>query len=214
MSEDKDLLAQIARISGDDFPQETFESEADHLSGQINLHKTHIPIDRNQTSVSPASGDAITKSNRFAPYRRGRGRGGRIAPVAHRHRSLVLNQKSITKEPDSEASETGGENPQNAQTDGFVSKHDRHMQLINSSIYDKETQLRSKAMEETRRQKALHRDQRERQKIKRHFQGMIPISKFTDKASVPQEIMLEGLRFHVVNGGSKLARVRGMTLSC
>ena len=96
-----------------------------------------------------------------------------------------------------------------AAREGFVSKHDRHMQLINTSIYDKETQQRNKAIEETRRQKALRRDQREKLKIRKHFQTPGKDSGTATSAPVNHELTIDGLRFLVLDGGSKLARMKG-----
>ena len=81
------------------------------------------------------------------------------------------------------------------------------MQLINSSVYDKETQARKKAIEETRRQKALQRDQREKQKIERHLNGLN--SRPGQASGVVHEVSINDLGFHVVDGGSKLVRIRG-----
>ena len=91
----------------------------------------------------------------------------------------------------------------------WVTKHDRHMQLINTSIYDKDTQTRQKAIEETRRQKVLRRDQREKLKIERHLKGLASKSGKAVATPAVHEIVINGLRFHVLDGGSKLARILG-----
>lgn len=93
----------------------------------------------------------------------------------------------------------------------FVSKHDRHMQIINTSIYEKKVQQRNKAIEETRRQKAARRDLRERQKIRRHFQEKTPKATASGRTNSAHEIVIDGLRFHVLDGGSKLARMKGQS---
>lgn len=156
----------------------------------------------------------------MAPYSRGRGRAGRIMANPHRNRTLVLNNKAGTSlpsakelSPDSGPSGTKPvpsevEEPIAVQsTSRWVTKRDRHMQLINSSVYDKETQARNKAIEETRRQKALHKDQREKQKIARHFNTLT--FRGGQATNVVHEISVNGLRFHVADGGSKLVRMRG-----
>lgn len=89
------------------------------------------------------------------------------------------------------------------------------MQLINSSVFNKETQIRNKAIDQTRRQRALQRDQREIYKINKHLRGLA--SHASRSSAIPtatvspivREIQLEGLRFQVMDGGSKLARIRG-----
>ncbi|KAK4697622.1 hypothetical protein P7C71_g498, partial [Lecanoromycetidae sp. Uapishka_2] len=94
-------------------------------------------------------------------------------------------------------------------SNGWVMKRDRHMQLINTSVYDKETQARNKAIEETRKQKSLKRDQREKQKIERHLSSLRSHTSYGATAASVHEISINGLRFHVIDGGSKLARIRG-----
>ena len=141
----------------------------------------------------------------------------------HRNRTLVLNNKvgapgQLTKDPrpeDTQAnSETIKADPEDGKESvqrptGWVTKRDRHMQLINSSIYDKETQLRNKAIEETRKQKSLRRDQREKQKIQRHLKTLSVYSDQNKATPTVHELLINGLRFHVLDGGSKLARIRG-----
>jgi len=83
------------------------------------------------------------------------------------------------------------------------------MQLINSTIYDKQAQSRNKAIEETRQQKVARRNQREKQKIQRHLQSIVRPSGYAMASPSVHEITIHGLRFHVLDGGSKLARIRG-----
>ena len=86
------------------------------------------------------------------------------------------------------------------------------MQLINTSVYDKETQARSKAMEETRRRKAARRDDVEKQKMRRYLQTRVSQPAQATPSSALHEILIDGLRFQVLNGGSKLLRNRGEIL--
>lgn len=156
----------------------------------------------------------------MAPYRRERGRAGKIVANPHRNRTLVLNSKSAASlqsatelRPDSLPSSTQAVQSEDddtvplQSTNRWVTKRDRHMQLINSSVYDKETQARNKAIEGTRRQKALQKDQREKQKIERHLNALP--SRAGQAKDVVHEISINGLRFHVIDGGSKLVRIRG-----
>ena len=92
---------------------------------------------------------------------------------------------------------------------GWVTKRDRHMQLINTSIYDKEIHARNKAIEDTRRQQALRRDRREKLKIQQHLNKITPQASRGSATATNHEITLNGLQFYVIDGGSKLARVRG-----
>lgn len=203
--------------------------------GHINLYKTQTTPaqhDPNSVSVSPHSWNRYTqapsnnsnattwRSSRVAPYVRGRGRAGKVVANPHRNRSLVLNNRSGSLPPtakdlgphsilsDTRAIQSEEEEPVPIQSvNHWVTKRDRHVQLINSSVYDKETQARNKAIEETRRQKAFQRDRREKLKIERHLNALT--SRSGQASSVVHEVSINGLGFHVVDGGSKLARIRG-----
>lgn len=208
---------------------------ADEHPGHINLHKTQANPTQNDPNsdfasplpwnrYTPASSGNLNaapwRSPRVAPYTRGRGRAGRIVANPHRNRTLVLNNRSgvsipSAKEPspDSTPSSTKAIQSEDEElilrqsTNRWVTKRDRHMQLINSSVYDKETPARNKAIEESRRRKALQKDQREKQKIKRHL-NILP-SRAGQAANAVHEVSINGLRFHVADGGSKLVRIRG-----
>ena len=197
--------------------------------GHINLHKTHTPpppgyerpSDTAQRLKSPrvmATGGSVAwqPNRRPSPYTRPRGRAGKPALNPHRNRTLILNKTKSTSQISKDFAELVEDSVKNsAKSDednnsesskpamSWVSKRDRHMQLINSSVFDKETQTRNKAIDETRRQKASQKDLRERDKIKRHLAGL--------SASAPtniHEISINGLAFQVVNGGSKLLRIQ------
>ena len=97
----------------------------------------------------------------------------------------------------------------------WISKRDRHMQLINSSVYDKETNLRQQAIEKTRHEKSQRRNQREMVKINKHFQRIVyttapRATPHPASGSTPvYEVIINGLRFQVLAGGSKLLRDPG-----
>ena len=233
--EDQELLEKISKISGKDLcyniPANAY---ADKHPGHINLHKTQAtsarpdpnsgftqtrPWNKYTQALSNTSSAAPWRSSRMAPYSRSRGRAGRIVANPHRNRTLVLNNKSGASFPDAKE-HSPDSTPSNAKafhsedeestslqsTNRWVTKRDRHMQLINSSVYDKETQARNKAMEETRRQKALQKDQLEKQKIERHLN--ILTSRAGQATNALHEVLINGLRFQVADGGSKLVRIR------
>lgn len=174
------------------------------------------------TSGAPSSA-APWPTSRGASSSRGRGRVGKVAINPHRNRTLVLNKKAGTHahgneeiKPGSHQLDTsaiksgvGDGNEPLQSANGWITKRDRHMQLINTSIFDKETQVRNKAIEETRKQKALRKDQREKQKIERHLKTLAPDTGYAIATRTVHEVNIDGLRFHVLDGGSKLARVRG-----
>ncbi|KAL9121819.1 MAG: hypothetical protein Q9187_001626 [Circinaria calcarea] len=85
------------------------------------------------------------------------------------------------------------------------------MQLINSSIFDKDSEARKRAIEHTRCQKILERDQREKQKFSNHIQTLAthPGRSSLPASFVPaiNELTINGLRFKVSDSGSKLLRI-------
>jgi hypothetical protein len=141
----------------------------------------------------------------FAPRGRGRARGA--LPLTHHHRTLVLNNK-----PASIASENGPELLTPAASaasasdsgkppiaTGWVAKRDRHMQLINSSVYDQQAQARAKAMARSQEERSRRREDREKLKFNRFLQN--------SKGHRNQELVVSGERYLVVGNGSKLVRV-------
>lgn len=100
----------------------------------------------------------------------------------------------------------------------FVAKRDRHMQLINTSVFDKLTQQRVKVMEASLEQRRRQRDMREQAKLNKHFHGMPNNGTALQPARAGQrvhDIFIDGIRFLVADGGSKLIRAPGnSTLSC
>ena len=234
--EDQELLQKISKISGKAYQVLQRPSAfANEHQGHINLHKTQAtparndlnsglapsrPWNRYTQALSDNPSTALWRSSRVAPYSRGRGRAGRIVANPHRNRTLVLNNASASSLPsagehspnciptNTKIFRSEDEEPISVQsTDRWVTKRDRHMQLINSSVYDKETQARNKAMEETRRQKALEKDQREKHKIARHLKTLTSCA--GQASDVAHEVLINGLRFQVADGGSKLVRIRG-----
>lgn len=192
-------------------------------SGQINKHKNsqtsdhhtqHIPPSARSNSYpsmtppkfdkhianSPqdfAQPNAAWRPNRGGYPSRGY-RGGRPAPV-HRNRTLVLNGNA-TSENNPPPQNT--ENVKPSSGPAWVTKKDRHLQLINTNIYEQESQSRAKAMEESRKQKLLQRDAREKTKFNKHLQHLAV-------NAANYEINVQGIQFRVANNGSKLVKVPG-----
>jgi len=224
-SEDQDIL--LAKIS--------------QLAGQINRHK-NAQISDPQTKPNQYAGNntygGIEKfrqsanrstdlpqghpqpSTGWRPSRGGYSSGGYSrgsrTPQIHRNRTLVLNgNASMTTASESGANEN--EKPSangNNATPAWVTKTDRHLQLINTSIFEKDSQKRAKAMEETRQQKLKQRDEREKARFDKHLQRLGgnhyngPVSRSTDVAG-KYEINVQGIRFRVSRNGSKLVKVPG-----
>ncbi|KAK2784857.1 hypothetical protein FQN52_006038 [Onygenales sp. PD_12] len=204
MTEDQDLLAKIGQ-----------------LAGQINQHKNQNTF---PSTSSRGTHHATSYSSHhprhhagWAPYRgRGRYPGVRRHAAPHRNRTLVLSNQATPSEntsavPSGNTSTEEVNEVKTGQQNGWVAKRDRHMQLINSAIFDKETQARTKAIEESRKLKAQKKAQREEAKVLRHVQGVggyqpIAVQSGGQRAASYQ-ISIQDIPFQVVHGGSKLIRL-------
>ncbi|KXJ92306.1 hypothetical protein Micbo1qcDRAFT_195205 [Microdochium bolleyi] len=183
-SEDQELMAKISA-----------------LSGKINRHKA-----RNTSGSYPTA-----SYSRHAPYpTRGYPRGGYRPQPTYRNKTLVLNGQSQPSTPNNGTSDSSG-----APSPGpsWVTKTDRHLQLINSSVFEKETQNRSSAIEETLRQKQINRDNREKARLASHTQRVgrpaAPATSSGSSTASRYEIEVEGIRFLVSRGGDKLVKAPG-----
>ncbi|KAJ6257668.1 hypothetical protein Dda_7455 [Drechslerella dactyloides] len=104
-----------------------------------------------------------------------------------------------------------------AGTGSWVAKRDRHMQLINSSVYDQRLQARAKAIEQTRQDKLKRKEDREKAKLRSFLQGSKQYgivstngnvrSKMAKVATYQHEIIVNGARFKITVDGSKLVKV-------
>lgn len=207
MTEEQELLAKIGQLAG------MFHSEFKNRwkpylmrAGQINQHKN-----QHQHPAPSANYHARHPRPGWAPYR---GRGARGRPAAHRNRTLILNNNTADA---SKAEATDNATPPPASTNGWVAKRDRHMQLINTSIYDKEVQARTKAIAETEKTKREKRAKAEEAKVMRYAQGVrnghaTPVAGLSGVATQPSsyQIYIHDTPFQVVRGGSKLIRKSSM----
>ncbi|EFR05297.1 hypothetical protein MGYG_08308 [Nannizzia gypsea CBS 118893] len=194
MTEEEELLARIGQ-----------------LAGQINQHKnqTHSAV----RGGNPSSSYARHSRGGWRPYR-GRGRGpSRALAGAHRNRTLVLNSQSTPAETASVAASSS--TPSDEATDAkpgtkssWIAKRDRHMQLINSSIFDQETQARNKAIAETRRLKSQKKAAQEESMVLRHAQSASSFPESNRSEPLPDgrtyTILVGNIPFQVAQGGSKL----------
>ncbi|RDL38524.1 uncharacterized protein BP5553_02864 [Venustampulla echinocandica] len=209
-SEDQDILAKISQLAG---------QINRHKSGQSSEHQTRpMTLARNNSYSNLPQTSTGWRPSRGGPSSRGY-RGGRPA-AGHRNRTLVLNSNSPTPPASDTAEVASNEISENlgstSNTPSWVTKKDRHLQLINTSIFEKESQNRAKAMEQTRKQKAVERDTREKTKLARHLQRL---SANVIGAGAPQsrpvtgpgnyEINVQGIQFRVAKNGSKLVKVPG-----
>lgn len=221
MSEDSELEAKIARLTG---RIERHRAQDDASGFALPQHQPYVSDADYRRSSKQGSGYSHTHRG-FHPYSYPRqeppaqayssGQTGPIRSGGYRNRSLVLNASANGRAESS--SDTGeGSNGKDSpgqtngtQTTGWVSRHDRHKQLINNSVYEEKKQQRVKAMEETQKKKQLAREQRQKSKIMRHVQAEASHSNAESaQASIP-EINIDGIRFLVADGGSKLIKASG-----
>jgi hypothetical protein len=93
-----------------------------------------------------------------------------------------------------------------------VTKNDRHRQLINASVFEKQSQDRAKAIEETRKKKENGKRLGEKARLNeflRRQQVAAGALVNANTSAASKEIVVEGIRFQVIDGGKKLARVAG-----
>ncbi|KAL8733977.1 MAG: hypothetical protein Q9166_001738 [cf. Caloplaca sp. 2 TL-2023] len=221
MSEDQDLLARIGRLA-----ENKSDPGTDRYPGHINLHKAQSPLPQTATHerASPTSlgqsivrGSTSWRSPRPAPYQVPYGR-GRGAYRPHRgNLSLVLNRRAsesqVPQTSDPPAKNITTEPPQTAAA--YVTSNGRHRQCINASVLAKVTEQRKRAIEESQHRKAQKNDQWERQRMHQYMlaldakQDSSLAQGFTQVSSKAHEVMIDGLSFRVLKGGSKLARIYG-----
>ncbi|EMR69648.1 putative ccch zinc finger protein [Eutypa lata UCREL1] len=89
------------------------------------------------------------------------------------------------------------------------------MQLINSTVYEKEAQSRSNAIEQTHRHKQLQKDNQEKAQFA-NFARQHAINATAPPSSMPGsgpasrfEILIDGISFQVLKGGNKLVKLPG-----
>jgi hypothetical protein len=100
--------------------------------------------------------------------------------------------------------------PPNPSTPSWVTKTDRHLQLINRDIYERETQQRTQAIEQTLKQKQVNKDRHEKLQFLKNLQQAGRDSLVTT-SNLPRpvsryEVEVDGVRFHVTKQGSKLVK--------
>ncbi|OAF59152.2 hypothetical protein VC83_04152 [Pseudogymnoascus destructans] len=194
------------------------------LAGQINRHKNQQPASASASNFQAQPGAPYPTPNYNAHasqgrppsrggYSRGRGyyRGGKPNTI-HRNRTLVLNNANTGSKADGAQDDSSGAA---ATAPAWVTKTDRHMQLINPAIYEKQSQDRARAIEETRKLRLKQRDDREKFKLSKHLERLSDnmaghsANQRVAQALPNYEIIVQGIRFRVMKDGSKLAKVAG-----
>ncbi|KAI0900019.1 hypothetical protein F4806DRAFT_454801 [Annulohypoxylon nitens] len=195
--EDEELIARIS-----------------NLASRINRFKAQRDGQPLSESPRPSRASTYRASPYPSPstYRGGRGGRGGFRPV-YRNKTLVLNGQS-QPQPASDSGEGSNDaSDPPTPTATFVTKHDRHLQLIKADVYEKESQNRVNAMEQTSRQKQLNRDKKEKAAFMSSVVKSGASAASTDHPNVPQsaspfEVMVDGIRFRVIQQGSKLVKTQ------
>ncbi|KAF4964156.1 hypothetical protein FSARC_7906 [Fusarium sarcochroum] len=180
--EERELLARIGQ-----------------LAGQINRHKSQQSGPRPLSSHHPAHHRHNSYRHASSPYPPRSNRIGR--PAAHHHRAVHLNTDNSTA---SRSASSGAETPP-----GWVSRTDRHRQLINANVYEKDTQNRAKAMEQTRQRKISGHRSREKAQFNEFMKHQAAASSAQTNPAGRNELTVEGVQYRVVDGGKKLVKIPG-----
>lgn len=195
------------------------EAKIADLSGRIERHKAgeYAGYGSGTRAQRTASSSWLTsshiedypptwKAHRGTPYSFYHGHS--TSPAPHRHRTLIINN----------AGGQDGTNSvtalQEAQSPGWVKRHDRHMQLINTAVYDQKTQDRVHAMERTRKQKKMQQGHHEKTLLNDHLRDATGNnSSGQTNGTTVHYITVNNIRFLVAEGGSKLIKTDGASLS-
>jgi len=206
VSEDTHLQQRIADLAGRINRHKT----VDQTSAQAAYTSTYVPFATDHPYYQPphhSHGSNHWAPQRGTPYGAPRGRARAARYQAHRHRTLVLNS---TSQPQAASVASPSESPGGAaQASGWVTKHDRHMQLINNSVYEQKTQERNQAIEITRKQKLKAREDRELAKVAKLVSDAAVAQAQSASSNQPHQVLVRGIRFIIADGGSKLIRASG-----
>ncbi|KAK6002518.1 hypothetical protein QM012_001268 [Aureobasidium pullulans] len=208
MSEEAELRAKIAALSG--------RINQQRQSGSASPTPSYAPPAGRGSGYHPRGRGAGWAGqyvpDRYAPYHQPRGFSHKPAYApSYRNRTLVVNSSVGSPAGQSAPPAT----PMPTSSDKFVSKRDRHMQLINTSVYDQKTQQRQLEIEATLREKQRLRDAKEKARVIGAFQPQQTASSAysaspTAGTDTVREIQINNLRFRVAADGSKLIRMFGM----
>ncbi|KAF2228953.1 CCCH zinc finger protein [Viridothelium virens] len=190
MAEDEELKAKIAT-----------------LRERIKMRKQTERYTNSPENPQIRGGASQWVPHRGTPYGITRARGGRYQAL-HRNRTLVINNPGppptpSIAEPASDRTEPISEA---GDTPGWVTKRDRHNQLINTAVFEQKTQERMQAISETIQKKQIERNARQKKKLMKHFAAEHAL---TQSAVFNHEIEVNNIRFRISSDGSKLHRMDG-----
>ncbi|KAI1816493.1 hypothetical protein GGS20DRAFT_537841 [Poronia punctata] len=183
-SEDQELREKISKLAS----RINRHKETQHAHGSEYVTSTRGAYHRSAPYPPPA-------------YRGGR---GRIMPT-YRNRTLVLNGGTHN------AGSHEDDQPVDPTTPSWVTKTDRHLQLINRDVYERESQHRTQAIEQTLKRKQINKDRREKVQFFKNMQqaggNHVVASSNPSKPVSRYEVQVDGVRFYVTQQGSKLVKV-------
>ncbi|KKA28765.1 hypothetical protein TD95_005341 [Thielaviopsis punctulata] len=137
---------------------------------------------------------------------RGTYRGGRGRYAPYRSNSVTFNSAvQPTAEAPSSATEPG--------KPSYVTRSDRHLQLVNTSVYGHSghnSPASGRSVEDTKRH-FLQRNARENAKLRSYIKTQATVTPSADPSHHKQyTIDVNGVKFIVANGGSKLVKADGV----
>lgn len=195
-AEELGLLRQISNISGRHKNQPKTYS---YRQGKINRHK-YSATNSITRSQSPTWNKYVSSSVAKPGQQITQVTSKSAAPTHARHRTLVLNHTP------SSANNGSKNDSQKEPSDRWVVRRDRHMQIINSGIYEHEAQARTKAVEASRAKKAKDRNMQEKQRL----QDFLAESREPAARAAPSHCLtLDGLSYEFQHNGEKLTRIYG-----
>ncbi|KAJ6782313.1 hypothetical protein PWT90_08636 [Aphanocladium album] len=193
--EDRELLARISALAGQinrhKNQQAGFQSSESSRGYRRML--TTPRLNKYQFSLYGVENNSRYRGSSYG------GRGYRVGrpPAVHRHRTLNLNAQASSSESSPATPVSSTDNSQ------WVSKTDRHKQLINANIYQQQAESRAQAIEETRQRKLTQQKSSERARFNKFLQHSHSNS-YQNHGQA--EITITDIRFLVRDGGKKLVR--------
>ncbi|KAI1208312.1 uncharacterized protein F4807DRAFT_430812 [Annulohypoxylon truncatum] len=189
---------------------EELMTKISNLASRINRYKAQRDGQPHTESHRPSRASGYRASPYPSPstYRGGRGGRGGFRPT-YRNRTLVLNGQNRPASDSGEGANDTSDPP--TPTASFVTRHDRHLQMIKTDIWEKESVNRINAMEQTVRQKQLRRDKKEKAAFMSSVVQSGASAASDNQSNAPQsaspfEVVVDGIRFRVIQKGSKLVK--------
>jgi hypothetical protein len=204
--------SSLGRISRHKEAQHSGAHHGTAPSDSRHLVKYTPLIPENAGSDYSTSTSSRGSYHRSAPYPQPAYRGGsrgRFTPT-YRNKTLVLNGGAQSA---ASSHENLLPDPTTPSTPSWVTKTDRHLQLINRDVYERETQQRTQAIEQSLKQKQLYKGYHEKARFFKNMRQAVGdtviASSNTSRPISKYEVEVEGVRFHVTKQGSKLVKAPG-----